>query len=235
MKEMEVLDQLIKNGGNYKVEVEDPKLVSEGLEDKSLETLCANYNFICNELTVDELNGFGIDELMNMYEGDVKYFCVDTGDGQQVVVAVSSQGNIMIEEDTDYLGFGIGDEYKNAEVFIKDYLKKVGREQLEEALPAIAVAAITAAASGAGARLVDKVFGESVESEDDLVQEYISKSTSSELAAEVAAKAKKVFKLDAYNTETLEHDINNLRAHEWVDLFNELPKTSKLKKLFFDN
>lgn len=62
---------------------------------------------------------------------------------------------------------------------------------------------------------------------------YISKQTSYELAHEIATKAKKVLGLSEYDQETLEHDINNLRAHEWIDLFNMIPDSNEVKKLYF--
>ena len=62
---------------------------------------------------------------------------------------------------------------------------------------------------------------------------YISKQTSYDIAHEVAQKAKKVLGLSEYDQETLEHDINNLRAHEWIDLFNMIPDSNEVKKLYF--
>ena len=62
---------------------------------------------------------------------------------------------------------------------------------------------------------------------------YISKQTSYDVAYEVAQKAKKVLGLSEYDRETLEHDINNLRAHEWIDLFNMIPDSNEVKKLYF--
>lgn len=62
---------------------------------------------------------------------------------------------------------------------------------------------------------------------------YISKETSYDLAHEIAQKAKKVLGLSQYDVETLEHDINNLRAHEWLDLFDMIPDNNEVKKLYF--
>ena len=66
-----------------------------------------------------------------------------------------------------------------------------------------------------------------------ILDESVSKSTCPELASRIARLAKNEMSLSDYDTETLEHDINNLRAHEWVDQFNELPETSVAKNLFF--
>ena len=65
------------------------------------------------------------------------------------------------------------------------------------------------------------------------MENYISKQTSYDVAHEVAQKAKKVLGLSEYDRETLEHDINNLRAHEWIDLFNMIPDSNEVKKLYF--
>ena len=62
---------------------------------------------------------------------------------------------------------------------------------------------------------------------------YKSKQTSYDIAYEVAQKAKKILGLSEYDRETLEHDINNLRAHEWLDLFDLIPDSNEIKKLYF--
>lgn len=69
--------------------------------------------------------------------------------------------------------------------------------------------------------------------QENIVMNYISKQTSYELAHEIAQKAKKVLGLSEYDRETLEHDINNLRAHEWIDVFNMIPDSNEVKKLYF--
>jgi hypothetical protein len=62
---------------------------------------------------------------------------------------------------------------------------------------------------------------------------YVACECSYEKASEIALMAKRALKLNAHETEMLEHDINNLRANEWVDEFTALPDSSKVKKLFF--
>ena len=62
---------------------------------------------------------------------------------------------------------------------------------------------------------------------------YKSKQTSYDIAHEIATKAKKVLGLSEYDQETLEHDINSLRAHEWIDLFDMIPDSNEVKKLYF--
>lgn len=67
----------------------------------------------------------------------------------------------------------------------------------------------------------------------DLEKSYVSKETSYDLAYEIAQKAKRALHLPAHEVEMLEHDINNLRANEWVDVFDKLSDRSEVKKLFF--
>lgn len=78
------------------------------------------------------------------------------------------------------------------------------------------------------------------EDEDELTEAiyspdctYVARECSYEKASEIALMAKRALKLSAYETEMLEHDINNLRANEWVDEFAALSDSSKVKKLFF--
>lgn len=63
--------------------------------------------------------------------------------------------------------------------------------------------------------------------------EYKSLQTSPDIAATIARLARNSLGLSSYETETLEHDINNLRANEWVDSFLQLGDKSNAKKLFF--
>jgi hypothetical protein len=62
---------------------------------------------------------------------------------------------------------------------------------------------------------------------------YVSKECSYAMASEIALKAKRALKLPAHEVEMLEHDINNLRADEWVDSFSKLSDKSPVKQLFF--
>jgi hypothetical protein len=66
-----------------------------------------------------------------------------------------------------------------------------------------------------------------------LKEEFISKETSYNIAFEVAQKAKRALHLPDHEVDMLEHDINNLRANEWVDVFSKLSDRSEVKKLFF--
>ena len=66
-----------------------------------------------------------------------------------------------------------------------------------------------------------------------MTPEYKSKQISYDLAHEISQKAKKILGLSQYDVETLEHDINNLRAHEWLDLFDMIPDSNEVKKLYF--
>lgn len=101
----------------YRAELGDDFKLKESLESE-----CAKNNLIIDELSEEDIEGFGI-EIINSYD-NVAYYCVDTGNSEQVVVAFDLDSKrITIEEDTDGLGFGEGDEYKNAEAFMKDYIK----------------------------------------------------------------------------------------------------------------
>lgn len=64
-------------------------------------------------------------------------------------------------------------------------------------------------------------------------ESYVSKETSHEIASEIAQLAKRALRLPAHEVEMLEHDINNLRANEWVDTFSRLSDKSRVKQLFF--
>lgn len=74
---------------------------------------------------------------------------------------------------------------------------------------------------------------ESVVESCDKDKHYIAKETSYDIAEEIAQLAKKDLKLNKYDTEMLHHDINNLRANEWVDSFAKLGDGSKAKQMFF--
>ena len=75
--------------------------------------------------------------------------------------------------------------------------------------------------------------GDLIESLYDSAVEYISKETSYEVAQKIARMAKLALKLPAHEVDMLEHDINNLRAHEWVDSFSKLSDKSEVKRMFF--
>ena len=67
----------------------------------------------------------------------------------------------------------------------------------------------------------------------DANKSYKSITTNPEMATEIAQIAQRALKLNDYEAETLEHDINNLRANEWVEDFAELPDSASAKQLFF--
>lgn len=64
---------------------------------------------------------------------------------------------------------------------------------------------------------------------------YVARETSYEIASEIASLAKRALHLPAHEVEMLEHDINNLRSNEWVDVFMQLSDKSKANKLFFQH
>ena len=112
------------------VEFAEERPVKESLQT-SLEALCQKHSLICDNLTEEEVSDFGID-IVNTYDEPVDYYCVDTGDGEQVVIAISADGKVMIEEDTDDIGLTAGDEYKDAAAFMDAYLANINRDIIEE-------------------------------------------------------------------------------------------------------
>lgn len=107
----------------------DPDFLNYSRPSKELaklESLCKQHNIILNARSEFDISSYDI-EPQNSYENPL-YYELDTdpdADINNVVIAISYDGRIFIEEDYKSIGMKEGAEYPNAEAFISDYLKYI--------------------------------------------------------------------------------------------------------------
>ena len=110
-------------------------LLNENLfeEMTNIEELCFDNNLICDTLSEQDLKSFDIDPVVNTFD-NAKYYTIDTGSQQQVVIAVSRDNKVCIEEDTDDLGFAVSHEFASINAFMDEYLKLIDKNEVNENL-----------------------------------------------------------------------------------------------------
>lgn len=205
-----------------------PELLTEPNDDDYLKTDAEHIVDAQPLFTYDFMIGYEIRELYDagiISERDIEEYAKEALYWESVYdgVDVSAGGDYIYVEDLTYDGL----------VALKEKLSnRGGRDGIDD---------FWADLLEQNQDAYDKLQNGDEEDEDEDLDEslhqsdanYIAKETSYEIAKKIAETAKRALKLPAHEVEMLEHDINNLRANEWVDTFAKLSDKSEAKKLFF--